>query len=199
MTDQGDNQAGTNIYLGRGGMGDVNFAAPVAFLPADRQTIELPLPLEPGADYAIVACRVSPAGVEERSRQAGLRVRVSSDGQSVAVVLPVPSDLVAERLADGRLRLSCSIVSAVGLAVPESVDVFTADADAPFDTATPVASVDVGRGDGEVHVTFDCPALPCRLSARCIAGQQAGDLAGAIRVAEGPALSPPAALPQEVS
>jgi hypothetical protein len=199
MTDQGDNQAGTNIYLGRGGMGEVDFAAPVAFLPADVPTIELPVSLEPGADYAIVACGVSPAGVEERSRQGGLRVRVSSDGQAAAVVLPVPSELVAERPADGRLRLSCSIVSAVGLGVPDSVEVLTVDADAPFDTATPIASVDVDRRDGEVHVTFDCPALPCRLSARCVAGQQAGELAEAIRVADGPALSAPAALSQEVS
>ncbi len=199
MTDQGDNQAGTNIYLGRGGMAEVDFAAPMAFLPADVPTIELPLTLEPGADYTIVACGVSPAGVEERSRQGVLRVRVSSDAQTVAVVLPVPSDLVAERLADGRLRLSCSIVSAVGLGAPESVDVFTAGADAPFDTATPIASADVDRRDGEVHVTFDCPALPCRLSARCVAGPQAGELARAIRVADEPTLSAPAALPQEVS
>lgn len=199
MTDQGDNQAGTNIYLGRGGIGQVDFSAPVAFLPAGEQTIELPASLEPGADYAIAARSVSPAGVEELSRQIQLRIRVSPDGLTASPVLPAVTDLAVDRLADGRMRLCCSIAPGAGLAEVDSVEVFAAGVDAPFDTASPIASVDVDGRDGEVHVTFDCPALPCRLSARCVAGQQAGELARPAGVADGPALSPPTALPQEDS
>jgi hypothetical protein len=200
MAEPNPHQAGTNIYFAPGGVEDIDFTAPVAFLPAGHQTVELPVGLAPGGEYTVVARSVSAAGVEERSMRSRLRMRIASDGLSAEQPLAVPTELVVHRLAGGYLCLGCSIEQIPGERAPEAVEVFVADDGGTFDTADPIATASVpAGGSGDVVVSIPPPALPCRLSVRSVAGGQAGRLAQPITVAETAQPAAPVTFPQETS
>lgn len=197
MSEPNPNQTGTNIYLAPGGVAEIDFTAPAAFVPADQETLELPVPLTPGTEYTLVGRSVSADGVEEHSLQARLCLRTAPDGSAAEQPLPVPTDLSVDRLADGQLRLGCSIQRIVGERAPAAVEVFAAGDGEAMDTTSPVATA--GGATGEVLVSFPRPPLPCRLTVRCIADGQAGRLAQPVAVAETAELPTPETLPLEAS
>ncbi|MBN1941819.1 MAG: DNRLRE domain-containing protein [Phycisphaerae bacterium] len=189
--------AGSRVYFGAGGVEDIDFSSPVAFVPDGETTTAIPLNLAPGQRYAVAARRVSAAGVEEHNTHVVTLLQTDEGGALLPAPLPRPFDLAFERLNADTIRLGFSCDAPLGHAEPTEYRVYGDGSTGVMDYETPLATLaEHVAGRREFIVELTVSTLPLQLAARAWSGAQAGPISPVLVIPASPSPDAPTLLPE---
>ncbi|MDY7011800.1 MAG: hypothetical protein SVV80_13775, partial [Planctomycetota bacterium] len=167
---------GYNIYRGVGGIEDIDWDSPVAYLRDGEDNITFVQDLLPGLHYIYAVRAVSSAGVQERNTHVITYVRTDEQGNLLSAPLGRPTDLVVN-VQQSNLLVGFSYYTPPGFAQTDGFDILSDNGTGQLDLDNPVATVERSlyeRFDFEVSITR--PEMPVLMAVRAREGQRTGPI-----------------------
>jgi hypothetical protein len=176
---------GSRIYLGDGGVEDINWDTPIAFAPEDTSQVNIPVSFEPNRRYALATRRVSAAGVEEHNTHVVTILETSADGILQPAPLPRPFDLSFERVNADTIRLGFSCDVPLGFSEPMEFRIYGDGGTGEMDFETPVATMtEHVAGRREFVIELSITSLPMQLASQAWREGRSGSVSSILMIPE---------------
>ena len=167
---------GYNVYRGVGGIEDINWNSPVAYLRAGQDSIAFDQDLLPGQRYIYAVRTVSSAGAEERNTQVITYVETDEQGNLLPAPLARPTDLAVD-VRQSSLLIGFSCYAPLGFSEADGFDVLSDNGTGQLDLDNPVATVERSRnGQFDFETSITRPGTPVLLSVRAREDQRTGPI-----------------------
>ena len=183
---------GYNVYRGIGGVEDIDWDSPIAYLRAGENAITFSQDMAVGQKYVYGVRAVSSAGVEERGTRVITYAEVDEQGNLLSAPLVAPVDLTVD-VQQSSLLFGFSYRATSGFSEADGFDIFSDNGSGELDTDTPIATVERSRkGQSDFEISIVRPGVPVLLAVRARTAQRIGPVSGTIFV-------PVLAVPSSVS
>jgi len=189
--------AGSRVYIGAGGVENIDWNTPVAVVPDGTTAAEIPASLAPNRRYALAVRRISDAGVEEHNTHVVTILETDAAGVLQPPPLPRPFDLSFEQVNADTIRLGFSCDVPLGFAEPTEYRVYSDGGTGAMNYETPVATfAEHVAGRREFVVALPAPPLPLQLAVQARRDAQAGPMSSTLVVPVSSSPLAPAILPE---
>ncbi len=169
-------EGGYNVYRGVGGIEDIDWNNPVAYLRIGQDSIAFDQDLLPGQRYIYAVRTVSPAGAEERNTQVITYVETDEQGNLLPAPLARPTDLVVD-VQQISLLIGFSYCAPLGFSEADGFDVLSDNGTGQLDLDNPVATVERSQnGQFDFETSITRPGVPVLLTVRAREVQRTGPI-----------------------
>ncbi len=189
-------QPGSHIYIGQGGVENVDWSAPLAFVPEGSALADVSVSLTPHQRYTMAARRVSACGVEEHNTHVIMIVETDEAGVLQPSPLPRPFDVSFERVNAGTIRLGFTCEVPPGFDEPTEYRIYSDGGSGAMDYETPIVSItEHVAGRREFVVALSVLALPTSLAVQAWRGSRCGPVSSILVISESASPLGPTMLP----